>query len=570
MQIKLFAGYWTELFQATGFTAGSPLLISRGTNYNKARIKAKVSPTQPVQVTDTTTVKVGGNIVRANVGKVWLLSDTDLVLDVVVATQASLNNPDNKALVDDADTLAGSTAPESRDNLKKKTIGYFKLGQSNEQGSVYTALYYTTASIVGDGTKVTVTTSIANNLAEGEVYYGTITGAVPSSLNLTAVKFTATGAFPNRVLVATSSVVGTATTQGTLTLDVKASYPQAFASLTQPACAAPVWPSLSNNGSWDFRFKDRVKNELDIDLRVVNAAFGSMSLVKDLAGMVEYWNANSRYAQYRPATGNGDYGDVGSLIVINNVLWNCTTGDKRYAHYRGGPRLEGVNQKQLSYVARVQGGTTGATAPAWPAAGTATLGQTITDGAVVWTCVCPDVTTTTDPSMKNLGGGYVFVESTYGFDPLGIIAHALSAFGSVSHDLYDRVVVIQNGQSDTAMTSTWYSQAMKSVGNFFWGRGYKVALGMTCFNPKATAASYDSVLMAGRNLALTDPTFGSRYMAGPDLYTGLGNVHGAGGLYTESDNNHPTENVHLGAYSAFKAADVYFDWFKGLVDTGKI
>lgn len=448
-----------------------------------------------------------------------------------------------------------------------KKIAWLRFGQSNERGSVYPTLIYTSSSIVGNGTTATLTTSVANDLVEGETYIGTISSAAPSGFNVTTTFTVSGGTYPNKTLTFPSSVVGSATTQGTLVLDIVASVPQAFKSTKKPSLTRPVAPALTPNGSMDFRVVDRILNERFTEIVPINACVGSLSFVKQAAGQIDYWNATSAYYNKRSPIGGGDSGDNGSLIVKNNCLFQCTSGGQnRYAVYNGGPRIEDTSYRELDYVVAIGSGVSGATEPTW--ANAATVGSTITDGSLTWTNIAINVSTHASSAIKGLAAGEVCFEGRFGFDPLGLLKRAVDMGNRIAADCTTKVVTLSNGQSDTAATAAWYSTALNSIASFFKTRGWVVGIGLTCFNPKTTTSVYDSILVTGRNNALTSLAAFPEIVAGPDLYTALGHVAGTGGLFVQSDNAHVTEDLHLSARGMLAAADSYVDWFKTNMDAG--
>ena len=450
-----------------------------------------------------------------------------------------------------------------------KKIAWLRFGQSNERGSAYTQLIYTSSSIVGDGTTATLTTTIANNLVDGETYIGTITGAAPAGFNGTFTFTVSGGTYPDKKLTFPCSVSGSATTQGTLVIDVISSVPQAFKSTKKPALNRPVAPALTPNGSMDFRVVDRIMDERFTEIVPINACVGSLSFVKQAAGQIDFWNASSAYYNKRDPIGGGDAGDTGSLIVKNNCLFQCTSGGQnRYAVYNGGPRIENTLYRELDYVVSVGNGVSGASEPTW--ANASTVGSTITDGSLTWTNIAIGVSTHASPAIKGLAAGEVCFEGRIGFDPLGLLKRAADIGNCIAADCTTKVVTLSNGQSDTAATAAWYSVALNSIATFFKNRGWVVGIGLTCFNPKTTTTVYNSVLVTGRNNVLTVLASVPEVMAGPDLYTALGSVAGVGGLFVQSDNAHVNENIHLSARGMLAAADVYVEWFKSKIDAGLI
>lgn len=241
----------------------------------------------------------------------------------------------------------------------------------------------------------------------------------------------------------------------------------------------------------------------------------------------------------------------------------------RYAVYGGSKPIPNTTIKELDYVKQVGGGASGATAPTW--ANAATVGSTIADGALTWTCIAINVSGNTDSSIKGLTLGTIATEGKIHFDPLGLLKRAVEAGNSVCGDADSKVCIIANGQSDTSATSAWYSSALQSISMYLVNRGWIVGVGMTCFNPASTVSAYDTILKAGHeNAVATLANFTPNAIAGPDLYAGLGSTVGSNGLYLQSDNIHINENIHLSATGMIAAAAIYAEWLKQKIIDGII
>lgn len=323
-------------------------------------------------------------------------------------------------------------------------------------------------------------------------------------------------------------VFGQSVELGSVLATDQAGYPQAFQSQKNPAMFSPGGPATGAGGRGGFWMG--VHDELydwGYDLRLVNGALGSLSFTQDAAGQVLFRQNNGAVRARRlPGAGNGgnggDRGYYGDVLVSNGRVFVCTTG-RQVAAFSDGPFRINAGQTNLDYRETVG---TEATAGSAPDFSTATVGATVTDGTVVWTCV------STDAAGLGLTNGTIMGESNkgFGFDPFGAMARLHEQMQQV-HGVYRKIIYISNGQSDISATTAWYRDALVSIGNYFLVRGYEIMVGLTTWFPLSTVAAYNN-LKQGRIDALTilrATVNGAKVYDGADLYTLMGVTGPMGG-----------------------------------------
>lgn len=448
-------------------------------------------------------------------------------------------------------------------NLSKVTLCV--IGQSTERSSTYRELLYTSTALSGDGTTASVTTSIANNLPIGAVFKGKVTGAVPAGYNTSGfVDMTITGSWPNGVITYASTGTGAQTTAGTVTISQLLTFPELYTSKHNAREMVPIYPSLSPDGSYWMPVKDALR-DLGYDVDVTNAAIGSMSMAKEAAGQIAAWGATTAYRVARSPSAGGDEGCIGSLIIPGgtNLLMECTAGgDSVYCARSSGQPIRNGNASiyDLDYVYTVpSGAVTGASAPNW--ASITAKGQTIVDGGITWTCRSVNTTNDLDASIKGTNTtNTILTEGRYGFDPMGIIRRAYKSAEAKAVGYPEKVLYLQNGQSDAATSTVRYTDALVSVGSYFAARGWKVVVGFTVYNPNSNTTVYNGLSTArGNAITALQAAYPGLVFAGPNLYQLLGSTHGSNGLYLESDNAHSGENIHLQGSTALLCADHIVD-----------
>ena len=331
----------------------------------------------------------------------------------------------------------------------------------------------------------------------------------------------------------------------------RTAWPNAYASLRNPAIRYPVGPAGALTGGYHFRLYDDLF-DAGYDPQIVNASIGSMSMLRDAAGQVldiAAWRSQG-VRQQRTADVPGDRGHAGDYGVAAGKLFVCTTGRRAYAFHQGTflPGDSGVNQN-LDFIREVGNQATAATAPDFSGA---TVGGTVADGSVVWTCV--------SASTVYLGftyGAGACTETRAGFDPFGILRRCHEEMARV-RTARERIVILCNGQSDTALTSAQYQGAINSIASFFANRGYTVHLGLSAYNPSGNnVAGYDT-LTAALSSSYAFLTGGGGFSTaqirlGPNLYQLMGSTGdmAAGGAHFAKDSGQ--DNIHLNARGAVAA-----------------
>ena len=340
----------------------------------------------------------------------------------------------------------------------------------------------------------------------------------------------------------------------------------AYVSQRNPGIRYPLQPAGALNGGYHFKLYDDLW-DWGYAARIVNASIGSMSMLRDAAGQIldiAAWRSQG-VRQQRPADVPGDRGYAGDYGVASGKVFVCTAGRKAYAFHQGTflPNDTGINQN-LDFIREVGTQATAATSPDFSAA---TVGSTVTDGSVTWTCV----STSTTYLGFSYGAG-ACTETRAGFDPFGIIRRCHEEMGRV-RDATQNIVVLCNGQSDTGLTSGQYQGAINSVASFFANRGYTVHLGLSVYNPSGNnVAAYDtlsSALVSSYNF-LTGAFSAAQIKQGPNLYQLMGSTGdmAAGGANFAKDSGQ--DNIHLNARGAIAAggfvAAAIKAWLPQIVD----
>lgn len=345
-------------------------------------------------------------------------------------------------------------------------------------------------------------------------------------------------------------ILGQSNEKGQLPLSSRASYPTCFQSALNPAVSSTMGytNSLGTNfyGSWWPAFYDQML-AYGYDMQMINGAFGAMSFVEHVCGIVKTWQANTGYVQERLTRVNQfDRGDIGDTIVESGKIFRCTTGNQRYLTYRveGNAGATAIGTT-LAYVNTVGSAVSAGSKPGGFA--TATGGQTVTDGGITWTCVS---------ATNNIGlfGTQIFhsVLYGYGFDPLGVLS-MLHEQMSLKTGVVDKYIEVCNGQADTGYAGTPYQQALGYIVDYFRARNYKVALGLSSITESGNTATWNQMSADVATVLAAKRATDSGVVASANLYQAI------------SGPTWQVDGVHLDGATLLKAATAKANSYKAFL-----
>lgn len=357
----------------------------------------------------------------------------------------------------------------------------------------------------------------------------------------TFAKYSADGTSTDKRKIAIA-IIGQSNERGQVSISDASTYKQAFVSKYKPSLRYPAGGIVTRNGGPWYAMYDALY-EAGYDAHIINAAKGSASIIKDYAGQVQFRSNSAQYSQQRDQLGKRDYGYFGDTIVMSGKVFRCTTGNKKYIQYEGNQRIPNTNVAYLDYV--LQDGVL-ASAAADPATwAAATLGSTVVDGGITWTCI-------DDTNSVGYSGGQVFAEAQigYGFDPFGLLLDVMQELQDVQ-GVEQKLLIICNAQSDTSATSAWYQNALTNIANYVSVRGIKVLLGMSMYNSNGgidRTTAYNT-LQTGLNAAIASFPTDPWVYPGANLYNLMGITGpmswaqaGQPGSYMQSDGIHVNGN----------------------------
>ncbi len=354
-------------------------------------------------------------------------------------------------------------------------------------------------------------------------------------------------------------ILGQSNERGQVPGSDEAAYPQAFNSLRNPAVMYPLpgtnttngFPYRRSGGMWCKFYDDMF--DYGYDCRFFNGSVGSFSLVRDVCGQIpssKRSNSTAYYAQ-RGVSGYDDRGYSGDLTLEGatpSKLMRCTTGNNAYAFYSGPTPPGGLATPARFQNIRKAGSLLSAgSSPGDAAFDALSVGGTIADGSLTWTCV----------ATAGFTAGQVLSESQdgYGFDPYQILERLhenMQAIQGVSQ----RWILINQAQGDIGTSAANYSSALQAIATYFARRGYQVAIGLSCYQANVNNTAAYNNLQSGMTTALstlqgTPPagTAASQFHAGANLYALMGSSGNManGGAYFQAD------NIHLNGLGAIAA-----------------
>jgi hypothetical protein len=335
----------------------------------------------------------------------------------------------------------------------------------------------------------------------------------------------------------------------------RVAYPQAFASLRNAGLRYPIGPAVAKYGSMWFKLYDDLY-DWGYDAQIINAAKGSLSLLRHLVGQVQTRANTTAYYQARsPARGTLDRGYIGDIIVNNGRVFQCVVGRDSFAMFKGS-RLDCLGAPEIDYIYNGNSGTTpaqtNATAASEPAGmATAAVGDVIVDGTVSWKCL----STSTTYLGATYAAGAAMLENQVGFDPFGLIADTLDRLLSVREARY-RIACFANGQADTGADGTIYKNALNTLGTFFLKRGCVYMPGLSFWQPSQGTTNWNTLSTSVTNSvsdlkSLADANYtASQVQPGANLYSLLGTTGNmaADGAYFAKDSG--KDNIHVNAVGA--------------------
>jgi hypothetical protein len=329
------------------------------------------------------------------------------------------------------------------------------------------------------------------------------------------------------------AIIGQSNEQDNVAVSDLSAYPDAFASRYLPfGNVTPGRLSVAGYGGFWYRVAD-ILYENGFNAKIVNHSVGSMSFVTDVVGQIKTRANNAAFNQRRAPEDSLDRGYFGDTTIQGGKVFVCTTGRKKYLSRRKDViSATSWNAVPIDYSLVVGSQVSAGSDPAtWAAA---TLGSTITDGGITWTCVeAANSTNVTNGAVLNTAFG------PYGFDPFGVIEKTWDELKRVEAD--QKLVYIANAQSDTGQSQSDYQTALENISKFFTLRGFKTLIGLSCYTPTSTTTAYNTLTAAQQAaIAAQAALYPGKVFAGANLYQDLGStgVMGTGGAYLQGDNVH--------------------------------
>lgn len=158
---------------------------------------------------------------------------------------------------------------------------------------------------------------------------------------------------PNRRTVAIG-VLGQSNEHGSVSLTEKTTFPQAFRSLRRGSVAVPLAPAAAPGGGWLCKAHDDLYDAGWLPI-ILNGAVGSMSLIRDGAGIMDAWAPNTIYYRQRRPGSLLDRGHAGAIVAAGGGVWRCVAGNDKVALSGGVGALTGGPGRGDGYIENVVG-----------------------------------------------------------------------------------------------------------------------------------------------------------------------------------------------------------------------
>ena len=228
-----------------------------------------------------------------------------------------------------------------------------------------------------------------------------------------------------------------------------------------------------------------------IKVELHNGAVGGSSAYLDWTGYVAMGGRQNSYAYRgkRTSLGVGDPGHRGELIYVNGATWEATTGNRHLAFWGDAQNPVTVAGATFyadpGYVVKETNLATASTAPTFP--GSPVVGNSVTDGGIVWTCIAVGV--------LGIDANNVHVRraGVDGWDPYYMCARLRNALMASKVLPKNRFVYFEHGQSDAGVATAIYTMALRMLGQWFGQPlGITPIFGLSIFNPwTQTKANWD-------------------------------------------------------------------------------
>ena len=268
----------------------------------------------------------------------------------------------------------------------------------------------------------------------------------------------------------------------------------------------PLPEAPAGSGSMFTRVAELLGSRDNVRVQMYNGSVGGSSGIYDWCGTINMsGRANSTaYRGFRASEGVGDPGHRGECIYVNGATWEATTGNRHLAFTQTPLVFNSITYySNPGNVIAETSLTSAASPPVFP--GSPVLGNTVTDGGIVWTCI--------NVGAKTADGGTtirVFRNSDIGFDPYFMLSRVRTGLMQINVQNNKRFVYFQNGQRDAGANTVVYELAMRIAALFIAQFPFNIIpiFGLSTFQAESSIPQYDNLetALSGGGLA-TPPNY---------------------------------------------------------------